>query len=119
MNFNEEVTRKPVWIIAELSAILLAAALAVSQASAADIRGGVYRQSRFSPQPIPFFGARVELLLPSQQVASVSYVGPDGLYQMRNVRAGSYILRVNGTATFPLQVHPIPFQDVPPIRLTQ
>lgn len=119
MMFDGKTITKPVWLLGELSAIFVAAALAVSQASAGDIRGGVYRQTRFSPQPVPFFGARVELLLPSQQVASVSYVGADGLYHMRNVKAGSYVLRVNGTTTFPLQVLPVAYQDVPPIRLSQ
>jgi hypothetical protein len=117
--FYGKIARKPVWQIGRLSVILLVVALTVSQAGAGDIRGGVYRQTRFSPQPVPFFGARVELLLPPNQVVFVSYVGPDGLYQMRNVRAGSYMLRVNGTMMFPLTVLSTQFQDVPPIRISQ
>ncbi|HEY7219708.1 MAG TPA: hypothetical protein VH985_15080, partial [Candidatus Binatia bacterium] len=73
----------------------------------------------FSPQPVPFFGAKVELLLPTQQVVVVSYAGPDGLYNMRNVQPGSYVLRVNGTTTFPLTVFATAFQDVSPIRISQ
>jgi hypothetical protein len=117
--FYGKIAKKPVWRIGVLSAILLVVTLAVSQAGAGDIRGGIYRQTRFSPQPVPFFGARVELLLPSHQVALVSYAGPDGLYQMRNVNAGSYVLRVNGTTMFPLTVLSTQFQDVPPIRINQ
>jgi hypothetical protein len=117
--FYGKIAKKPVWRIGVLSAILLVVTLAVSQAGAGDIRGGIYRQTRFSPQPVPFFGARVELLLPSHTVAFVSYAGPDGLYQMRNVNAGSYVLRVNGTTMFPLTVLSTQFQDVPPIRINQ
>jgi hypothetical protein len=114
--FRRKIARKAVW---QLSAILLVVSLAISQARAGDIRGGVYRQTRFSSQPVPFFGARVELLLPSRQVVLVSYAGPDGLYQMRNVKAGAYVLRVNGTTMFPLTVLSTSVQDVPPIRISQ
>jgi hypothetical protein len=114
----EKITRKPVRLIGGLSAILLVMTLAISQAGAGDIRGGVYRQSRFSPQPVPFFGAKVELLLPPQRAVVVSYTGPDGLYFMRNVQPGNYMLRVNGT-TFPLTVLRGETQDVPPIRISQ
>jgi hypothetical protein len=67
----EEITKKPVRLLGVLLPILLVMTLAVSQAGAGDIRGGVYRQNRFSPQPVPFFGARVELVSPPQQVVVV------------------------------------------------
>jgi hypothetical protein len=67
---------------------------------------------------VPFFGAQVELLSPPQRVVVVSYTGPDGLYLMRNVQPGDYVLRVNGT-TFPLTVLGLNLKDVAPIRISQ
>jgi hypothetical protein len=102
--------------IVGLANILLLLTLTVSQAMAVDIRGGVYRENRFSQQPVPYFGAQVELIQ-SRRIIGTAHAGPDGLYYLRNISPGVYELRVNRTRTFPLTVYRDAAQDVPPIRL--
>ncbi len=102
--------------IVGLANILLLLTLTASQAMAADIRGGVYRENRYSQQPVPYFGAQVELIQ-SRRIIRTAHTGPDGLYYLRNISPGIYELRVNRTTIFPLTVYRNAAQDVPPIRL--
>jgi len=105
-------------ILTDISAVIIPLVIAVYVAGATDLRGGIYGQSSYQPQPFPLFGARVELLVPQTgRIMFVAYTGPDGMYYMTNIPPGSYQLRVNQQMRFPVRVASVAFQDIPPIRI--
>jgi len=107
-------------IIGIIIAILINVTLPISTAVAGDLRGGIYGSNRFNPQPVPVFGARVDLVVPqTRRVVYTAFTGPDGMYYMRNIRPGDYQLQVNQAMTFPLVVDSASFQDIPPIRIAR
>jgi hypothetical protein len=97
---------------------LLGAMLLVPPAAmAANVRGLVQGQSRYSPMPFPIRGARVDLMdARAQSVVATSYAGQDGLYYFSNIRPGNYVVRVNGKY-FPITVGAAATQDIAPVRV--
>jgi hypothetical protein len=86
-------------------------------AAGADIRGRVEGQNRYSPNPFPIRGAKVELMdARGQRVVATSYAGQDGLYYFSNIQSGNYVVRVNGKY-FPIVVRTAPKQDIAPVRV--
>eukprot|EP00831_Metopus_contortus_P066298 TRINITY_DN59147_c0_g1_i1.p6 TRINITY_DN59147_c0_g1~~TRINITY_DN59147_c0_g1_i1.p6 ORF type:complete len:125 (-),score=33.37 TRINITY_DN59147_c0_g1_i1:622-963(-) len=47
----------------------------------------------------------------------VAITGPDGMYYFEGVPPGMFILLLNGKDQYPLQVVPVPMQDIPPLLL--
>lgn len=87
-------------------------------ANATNLRGRVDGMHTRSYAPFPLPRAQVQLFVPTArgpQLVYTYYTGSDGMYYMSNVRPGNYLLMVNGTLRFPLSVHNVPLQDIPPI----
>jgi hypothetical protein len=86
-------------------------------AAATDIRGRVEALNRYSPNPFPVRGARVELMdARGQRVVAASYAGQDGMFFFSNISPGNYAIRVNDKY-FPVMVQAVPRQDIAPVRL--
>jgi len=101
-------------------ALLALLILSVIPADATDLRGKVDGRNRYSPYPFPINGVRVDLYVwtgGGWQAIYNAFTGPDGMYYMRNIRPGNYVLNVNGQ-NYPLSVSPNPYQDIPPIVIS-
>lgn len=103
-----------------LFALLLALAVASTQALATDLRGRVQINSQYRPQPIAQSGIAVRLFSekgPKQwaQLRS-TLTESDGMYYFQGVAPGVYALQVGG-ANFRLEVLPQPLQDITPVTI--
>lgn len=102
-----------------LGALILAVFIG-SPAAGADLRGRIDGMHAYSNYPFPLGGVRVDVyaFTPSGPVPVRSAVtGGDGMYYLPGMAPGPYELVVNGRLRFPLQVHNVPYQDIPPILL--
>jgi len=108
--------RLPVRLLLQVTLALVAAAAPLA-AVAIELRGKVEEMRPYSSNPYPVGAARVELLDASgQHVLQAVYSGADGLYYLRSVGPGRYLLHINGRR-YPLVVTPAPAgQNIPPIR---
>ena len=95
--------------------ILLFLLVAIPSVEATDLRGRVDGTHGFSATPFPVAKVRVILL---QQTAPNYFVpvvntfsGPDGMYYLKGVPPGPYVLQINGV-NYPLNVLDIPYQDI-------
>jgi len=97
----------------KLIAIALLGSLPAA-ALAATVRGRLIRGKAAAA------GIAVTVISPQKVRTPASYSGPDGMYYIPNVRAGSYTLEVwanrNRPLTFPLQVRE-PRTDVNPVNV--
>ena len=104
----------------KLLLLLCAMTAFASHVNATELRGRVDGTHPYAPYPFPLNGARVDLYMPSTQgprwIAN-AYTGGDGMYYFFGIQPGFYTLQVNGALNFPLNVVPVPQQDIQPILL--
>ncbi|MEA3187277.1 MAG: hypothetical protein QOD99_1107 [Chthoniobacter sp.] len=99
--------------------LLALAFLALYPAGATDLRGRVDGFNPYTNTMGPFPGVRVGLFTPlpdgSFAIVRESVSGPDGMYYLKGVYPGQYVLQIGGV-NYPLGVGLTLMQDIPPIR---
>lgn len=103
--------------------LLIASLFFLNAAYATDLRGRVDGMHGYAPAPFPMSGVQVTIYIAQQTPNGINYLpqvttvsGGDGMYYLRGVPPGSYILQVGGT-NYPLQVFPQPAQDIQAVLL--
>ena len=103
------------WRATRLIAAVALVGMLPAAALAATIRGKLIRG-----KGAPAAGIAVTVIGQQKVRTAASYSGPDGMYYIPNVRAGSYTLEVwvnrNRPLTFPIQVRE-PRTDVNPVNV--
>jgi hypothetical protein len=98
--------------------VLVTIFLATSPVSATDLRGGVVGYNAYTGASGPLASMAVALFLqyPNGQYAIVrqTATGADGMYYLRSVYPGYYVLQVGGL-NYPISVGNVPQQDIPVI----
>lgn len=87
---------------------------------AANLRGRLNGQNRYSVAPYPIAGAVVELFVRDQnnwRSLGRDLTGSDGMYFFPEVKPGMYVLQINGRQNYPIRVGASPYQDLPPILI--
>ncbi len=97
---------------------MFTALLAAVPAEAIDLRGRVEEIRSYSSAPFPVNAAKVELLdASSRSILMLTYSGADGLYYLRGVNPGRYVVRAGGL-NYAISVAPAPpAQNIAPVRL--
>jgi len=88
---------------------------------AANLRGRLNGQNRYSAAPYPIAGAVVELFVREQnkwRSLGRDLTGSDGMYFFTEVKPGIYVLQINGRQNYPIRVEARPYQDLPPILIS-
>jgi hypothetical protein len=82
---------------------------------ATDLRGRIDGTHGFSAVPFPAVKVQVTLLRQNgpNSLAPIirTFSGPDGMYYLKGIQPGSYVLQINGV-NYPLNVTPVPTQDI-------
>jgi hypothetical protein len=99
--------------------LLLALLLACAPiAQSTDLRGRIDGQNPYSRTMGPLAGVPIGLFWinpdGSYTLVRQASTGPDGMYYLRGVYAGNYVLQVGGV-NYPLGVGNGPYQDIPVI----
>lgn len=88
-------------------------------AFATDIRGRIEGLSFYSKNIQPLRGVKVELLSCNLRcrVKGYTYTSSQGFYFFRNIRPGTYKIRINEDEKTRIEIFDQNFQDIPPIRI--
>ena len=88
---------------------------------AANLRGRLDGQNRYSAAPYPIAGAVAELFVREPRgwrLLGRYITGSDGMYFFPEVMPGMYVLQINGRQNYPISVGTRPYQDLPPILIS-
>jgi hypothetical protein len=102
-------------ILSRLAIVLILVAAVTNTSFATDLRGQVIGQYA-NGYRAPLYGARVDLYVYNGVQWTLLYTwmtGEDGMYYMKGIRPGTYLVQVNYRWNYTINVTGSAYQDIP------